>query len=267
MSEMKFVTVEGITVHYTLDGLKEGIPLVFINPLGTDLRLWDKLIPHFAGHFPIIRYDKRGHGLSDCPPGPYSIRDHSSDLAALLDHLQVKDVILIGISVGGMIALDYAINHPDDVKAMVLSDTSAKIGTAEFWTDRATAVHKNGLDNMAETILGRWFAPAFSEQYPAEYQGYYNMLTRMPAEGYIATCQALGDADLRDSLKAIKAKTLVLCGAEDLGTPPSVGRELAEALPEARFEQIEKAAHLPCVEQPEVMAMKIEQFLRENGYV
>lgn len=267
MSEMKFVTVEGITVHYTLDGLKEGIPLVFINSLGTDLRLWDKLIPHFAGYFPIIRYDKRGHGLSDCPPGPYSIRDHSSDLVALLDHLQVKDVILIGISVGGMIALDYAINNPDDVKAMVLSDTAAKIGTAEFWNERVTAIQKNGLDNMAGAILERWFAPAFSEQYPAEYRGYYNLLARTPVEGYIATCQALGDADLREAIKVIRAKTLVLCGAEDLGTPPSVGRKLATALPEARFEQIEEAAHLPCVEQPQVMAKKIEQFFRENGYV
>ena len=263
---MKFATVKGITLHYTLEGLKDGVPLVFINSLGTDLRLWDKLIPHFAEHFPIIRYDKRGHGLSDCPPGPYSIRDHSDDLAGLLDHLRVKDVIPVGISVGGMIALDYTINHPQSVKALVLCDTAAKIGAAEFWDERIAAIRKSGLEDMADTILGRWFAPAFSKQYPADYKGYYNMLTRTPVEGYTATCQALGDADLRESIGNITAKTLVLCGVEDLATPPDVGRELAAALPGGRFEPIEQAAHLPCVEQPEKMAKTIERFLQENGH-
>ena len=264
---MKFVTVKGITIHYAVEGLEEGVPLLFINSLGSDLRLWDGLIPYFNQHFPIIRYDKRGHGLSDCLPGPYSICDHSNDLSGLLEHLQVKDVILIGISVGGLIVLDYAMKHPQRVKALVLCDTAAKIGTAEFWDERVAAIRENGLANMAHTILERWFAPAFSDRRPAEYQGYYNMLARTPTEGYIATCQALGNADLRDSVKAIQAKALVLCGAEDLATPPNLGRELAASLPNAHFELVEQAAHLPCVEQPEVMAKKMEQFLRENGHV
>jgi 3-oxoadipate enol-lactonase len=264
---MRFISLNGITLHYTLEGPAEGEPLVFINSLGSDLRLWHKLIPHFAGHFPILRYDKRGHGLSDSPPGPYTIRDHANDLAALLEQLQVEQAILIGISVGGMIALDYALNNPERVEALIVSDTGAKIGTSEFWNERIEAIKNKGLAGLAETILGRWFAPAFAEQHPAEYRGYYNMLTRMPVAGYIATCQSLQNADLRESVSAIQAKTLVLCGAEDLATPPQLGRELAAALPNARFELIEQAAHLPCLEQPEAMAAKINQFLQENGYV
>lgn len=264
---MRFATINGITLHYALEGLKDGVPLVFINSLGSDLRLWDKLVPNFADNFSIIRHDKRGHGLSDCPPGPYSIRNHTDDLAGLLEMLKVKDVILIGISVGGMIALDYATNCPQSVRAMVLCDTGPKIGAAEFWKERIEALRVNGMLHMAEIILARWFAPAFPNEYPADYQGYYNMLTRMPVKGYMATCAALRDADLRETVATIKAKTLVLCGAEDLATPPSVGRELTETLHDARFEQIEKAAHLPCVEQPEAMATKIIQFLRENSYV
>lgn len=263
MSAMKFVSVSGITLHYARDGLEAGVPLVFLNSLGGDLRIWDKLIPHFAGRFSIIRHDKRGHGLSDCPPGPYTIRDHANDLAGLLEHLQVKQAIVVGISVGGMIALDYAINHAQTVRALILCDTAAKIGTAEFWNERIAGIQENGLDGMAETILGRWFAPTFSARHPAEYQGYYNMLTRMPVAGYIATCQALRDADLRQLVGTIKAKTLVLCGSEDLATPPQLGRELAETLPEARFELIEKAAHHPCIEQPEAMAAKIDRFLQK----
>lgn len=263
---MKFATIRGNTLHYTREGLQAGVPLVFINSLGSDLRIWDRLAPNFAGRFPIIRYDKRGHGLSDCPSGPYSIQDHANDLAGLLEHLNVKEAILIGISVGGMIALDYAARYSQNVLALVLCDTAARIGTPEFWDTRIEAVREKGLDGMAETILARWFAAAFSAQHPAEFRGYYNMLTRTPVSGYMATCEALRAADLSDTVGAIKTKTLVLCGAEDLATPPDLGRKLAESLSDARFELIERAAHLPCVEQPETMAAKIDQFLRENNY-
>ena len=264
MAEMKFATVGGVVLHYTVEGLPAGVPLVFINSLGSDLRIWDKLTPNFAEDFPIIRYDLRGHGLSDCPPGPYTIRDHANDLAGLLKHLKVTQALLIGISVGGMIALDYAAANPHSVRALILSDTGAKIGTTESWNERIAAVRQRGLDQMAETILARWFTPTFSEQHPAGYRGYYNMLTRMPVAGYIATCEALRDADLREAVGRITTKSLVLGGAEDLSTPPDLGRELAAALPDAHFELIEKAAHLPCIEQPEVMAAKINRFLRSS---
>jgi 3-oxoadipate enol-lactonase len=263
MSTIQFVTIDGITLHYGVEGVPGGAPLVFINSLGTDFRIWDDLIPHFANRFRIIRHDKRGHGLSDCPPGPYSVRDHSRDLAGLLAYLQVNEAILVGISVGGLIALDYAINHPQQVKGLVLSDTGAKLGTADHWNERIEAVRANGLAHLAESILSRWFAPAFRTQRPAEYQGYYNMLTRIPVAGYNGACAALRDADLRESAPTITAKALVLCGAEDLATPPEVGRELAQTLPNARFELIDQAAHLPCIEQPEAMAARIDQFVRE----
>jgi 3-oxoadipate enol-lactonase len=260
---MKFAIVGDITLHYSLEGVTDGVPLVLINSLGTDLRLWDRLVPHFDHRFALIRYDKRGHGLSDCPPGPYSIQDQANDLAGLLEYLQLKQVILIGISVGGMIALAYAGRDPDRVKALVLADTAAKIGVPEFWDERIKAIQTNGLAGMAETILARWFSPAFPAQRPADYRGYANMLTRTPAAGYIATCQALQAADLSPLAATIQTPALVLCGAEDLATPPERSRELAAALRNARFELIEQAGHLPCVEQPAAMAEKITRFLQE----
>lgn len=263
MSKMEFATVDGITLHYTFEGSKTEIPLVFINSLGTDLRIWEKVISYLAGRFAIVRYDKRGHGLSDCPPGPYSIGDHAGDLASLLTYLAVENVILIGISVGGMIALDYAARNPQRVPALVLSDTAAQIGTAAYWNERIDAIEANGMDHLAPTILSRWFAPDFAARRPADYQGYFNMLTRMPVVGYTGTCAAVRDADLRQQAATLQAKTLVLCGAEDSATPPDLVRGLADTLPDARFEVIEKAGHLPCIEQPEAMAAEIDRFLRE----
>jgi 3-oxoadipate enol-lactonase len=263
---MPFTLIDGITLHYKLEGLKTGVPLVFINSLGTDLHLWDKLLPHFDDQFVILRYDKRGHGLSDSPAGTYSIHDFSDDLASLLNQLQLNPVILIGISVGGLIALDYTIRSPQQVQALILCDTGAKIGTTEQWNERIEAVRKHGMETVADRVLALWFVEAFSVQNPADYRGYRNMLTRTPAAGYAATCEALRDGDLRASVSAVEAKTLVLCGSEDKATSPQLGRELVASLSDAQFELIENAAHLPCVEQPDIMAEKIWHFLRENGY-
>jgi len=266
MPELKFKTIDGITLHYAHEGREQTTPLVFINSLGTDLRIWNAVAAPFADRFTLIRYDKRGHGLSDCRPGPYTIRQLTSDLVGLLERLQEGAVVLIGVSVGGMIAMDFAINYPQRVRALVLSDTAAKIGTTDMWDERISLLRGYGMAHLAGAILERWFSPAFAGQYPAAYRGYFNMLTRTPLEGYIATCEAIRDADLSDAVPSIKVPTLVVGGAEDGATPPELVRGLAEALPNAHFELIEQAGHIPSIEQPALLVAKIDQFLKENGY-
>lgn len=262
---MDFVRVNGVTLHYRIDGSAQGTPLVLVNSLGTDLRMWDGVVPAFAGDFRVVRHDKRGHGLSDCPPAPYTIRDHADDLAGLLDELGVSRFVLVGISVGGMIALDFAARHPARVRLLVLCDTAAKIGTAEGWNARITAVREQGMESLSETVVTRWFAPSFGETCPAVYTGCRNMLARIPAEGYIGTCAALRDGDLTEAARAVRAKTLVVCGAEDAATPPGVVRGLLDQLPDSRYAEIPEAGHLPCVEQPDQFAEVVKQFFRENA--
>ncbi|HRQ38614.1 MAG TPA: 3-oxoadipate enol-lactonase [Chloroflexota bacterium] len=258
---MNFTAVNQTTLHYLSEGNADGLPLVFINSLGTDLRIWDGLSPHFTDRHRVIRYDKRGHGLSDCPPAPYSIRDHATDLAGLLEQLAVRRAVLVGISVGGMIALDFAATWPERVQALVLSDTGARIGTAVMWNERITTLRQHGMAALSQAILARWFAPTFATDNPAAYRGYANMLTRMPVTGYTATCEAIRDADLTDAARTITAPALVLCGVEDLATPPDLVRGLCDHIPHAIYREIPHAAHLPCVEQPGVMAAHITQFL------
>ena len=263
---MSFITANQITLHYIADDAQAGTPLVFINSLGTNLHLWDALVPCLFAHLRLVRYDKRGHGLSDTPPAPYTIRDHSDDLAALLDRLEIETAIVIGISVGGLIAMDYAVQDPGRVQALVLCDTAPRIGTPEGWSERIQAVREKGLPEMAGTIMGRWFAPTFVGQSPADYRGFTNMLLQTPVEGYLGTCAALRDADLYKEVSQINVPTLLLCGAQDISTPPDLMREWAGALPNASFQVIDGAAHLPCVEQPEATAAAIKQFLQEVRY-
>ena len=251
----------GLTTHFTLEGTGERVPLVFVNALGTDLRIWDGVVPHFSNRYPVLRFDKRGHGLSDCPPAPYSIHDFSTDLLGLLDQLEISQAIVVGISVGGMVALDFAASWPARVHSMVLCDTAPVIGTADLWNDRINRLREDGMGSMAEAILTRWFSPAFKENSPAAYQGYYNMLTRMPVEGYTGTCEAIRDAELTESTRTIEAHTLILCGTEDVSTPPDLVRGLVELMPNAEFQEIPGAGHSTCIEQPDLVAEQIKRFL------
>lgn len=256
-----FTSIHEITIHYHLAGVKSAVPIVFLNSLGSSLCIWDEVAAHLGQVYSLVRYDKRGHGLSDCPPGPYTMHDHADDLRGLLDYLQVERAILVGVSVGGMIALAFAAHQPQRVQKMVLCDTGAKIGTAQAWNERIAAVQAGGLEPLAAIILARWFTAAFIQNEPVLYRGYANMLMRTPAAGYAATCTALRDTDLSALVPTIQTPTLVLCGAEDLATPPSLGRDLAALLPNAHFALIPNAAHLPCIEQPVILAEKIAEFL------
>ena len=150
-----------VRVHYRVDGDLNGAPIVFSNSLGTDLRLWDKIVPLLPEGLRIIRYDKRGHGLSSCPKGPYSMGALVRDTERLLEWLEVKDALFVGLSIGGMIAQGLAVKRLDLVRAMVLSNTAAKIGQPKMWQERIDAVNKGGIEALEEPILERWFSKEF----------------------------------------------------------------------------------------------------------
>lgn len=262
---MYFATFNNLTLHYQIEGKSQATAIIFANSLGTDLRIWDGVVAHFAENYMIIRYDKPGHGLSDTPSGTYTIHDHAEAVAGLLDTLNIQTVIFAGISMGGQIAQNFAIYHPERVKALVLCDTAAKLGTADGWNQRIDGIREKGMARMSDTILSRWFASSYAEGNPSDYTGYRNMLARTSADGYIAACESLRDADMREQVVNVQAPTLVICGAEDVATTPTTVQELAESIPNARLILIENAGHLPCIEQPDVMSSKIKQFFEEHS--
>lgn len=261
---MQFAEVNGIVLHYQQIGGPEGKPtLVFANSLGTDFRIWRDVIVQLAGEYPILTYDKRGHGLSDIGVTPYSIEDHVWDLSALLDHADVDRAIICGLSVGGMIAQGLHAARPELVEALVLCDTAHKIGTEEMWNERIDAVESLGLDAIADPVMERWFTAGYREEAGAEYIGYRNMFMRQPADGYVATCAALRDGDMTEMAREIDVPTVCVVGEEDMATPVSLVSELSALIDGARFETIADAGHLPCIEQPDVLADLIRLFARE----
>jgi 3-oxoadipate enol-lactonase len=237
---------------------------VFVNSLGTDLRIWDDVVADYAGEFRILRYDLRGHGLSDAPPAPYSIGDHVGDLAALMDAHEIAGAIVVGLSVGGMIAQAVAAERPDLARLLVLCDTAHKIGTPDMWNARIEAVRTGGLASIADAVLERWFSSEFRRSRPADLVGHRNMLTRTPADGYIGTCMTLRDTDLTTMASRLTQPTLCLVGEEDGATPQALVRSLSELIPNAAYETIPNAGHLPCIEQPKSLSLRIESFVRRN---
>lgn len=260
---MRFAHVNGIVVHYRLDGPENGPALVFSNSLGTDLRVWEDVVAELAREFRILRYDKRGHGLSQATPPPYSIEDHAHDLAALMHALSIESAIVCGLSVGGMIAMMLASEHPQLVRGLVLSDTAHKIGTAEMWNSRMHAIEHKGIDVVADGVLERWLSASFRNHKPYDTLGWRNMLTRTPPDGYLGTCAAIRDADLTERAERIAVPTLCLCGSEDGATPPELVRSLSRIIPDALFRLIDGAGHLPCVEKPAEFADEMTRFFRE----
>lgn len=261
---MQFARLNGVTLHYQVIGAGEGAPLlVFSNSLGTDFRIWRDVIVRFVGECAILTYDKRGHGLSDVGEAPYRMEDHVEDLAALLDHLGQKDAIVCGLSVGGQIAQGLAASRPDLVKALILCDTAHKIGTDQSWNQRIEAIEKDGIESIADSILKVWFTPAFRAPSNPAYQGYRNMLIRQPVAGYNGTCAAVRDADLTETSAALDIPVICIVGEEDGSTPPDLVLKLAKLIPNARYEVIKGAGHIPCVEQPEMLVAIIKSFIKE----
>ena len=261
---MKVAELADIAVHYRDEGPRDGPVVVFANSLGTDLRLWDPILPLMPEGLRLIRYDKRGHGLTTCPDAPYAMGTLIADAERLLDHLNVRDAVFVGLSIGGMIAQGLAVKRMDQVRAMVLSNTAMKIGTPEMWQERIDAVRTGGIKALEAAILERWFSKAFRAS--PELSLWREMLVRQPDEGYIGCSAAISGTDFYTTTASLTLPTLAIAGSEDGSTPPDLVRETADLIKGSRFELIRGAGHLPCVEKPEVFARLLTGFLKDIGH-
>lgn len=262
---MKTVTSNGAVLHVQVDGPDTGPVVMFANSLGTDLRVWDPLLPHMPKGLRIVRFDNRGHGLSDCPAAPYDMDTLVSDAEAVVDALGLTNVAFVGLSIGGLIGQGLAARRPDVMRALVLMDTAAKIGSPEMWGDRIAAVQSGGLEPMGDAILDRWFAPEMRND-ATRLAPWRNMLIRTPVDGYVGCCAAIAGADFTASTAALTLPVMAMAGSEDGATTPELVEATAK-LCNAAFHVIANAGHLPCVEAPETVGALISDFLKEVGHV
>ncbi len=257
---MQALTRPGGVLQIRAEGPADAPALILANSLGTDLRLWDAMMPHLRG-YRIIRYDKQGHGLSELRDGT-RLADHAEDAAAVADWAG-GPVTVLGCSIGGLIGLRLAATRPDLVRALILSNTAARMGTPEGWRARIEAVRAGGTGAIADAVMERWFAPAFRAT--PELALWRTMLARTCARGYAAACQALAEADETRAAAALRLPVMVVAGGRDGAAPPEEVRATAALIPGARFHLIPEAGHLPCVETPGALASAILPFLEAHA--
>lgn len=258
---MRVAKPDNVHMHWREDGDPQGLPAVFANSLGTDLRLWDDVVERLPTGLRVIRYDKRGHGLSSCPPAPYAMDNLVDDVALLLEQLSVIDCVFVGVSIGGMIGQSLASRRPDLVRALVLSNTATKMGNPAMWQARIAAIRENGLSAMADQIMQRWFSPDFLKL--PEAIAWRNMFLNTPVEGYIGCCEAITGADLTEIASSLSLPALVVGGSADQAVSIAAVTELAAHIKGAKLIIMDGVGHLPSVEAPVEFARHLAEFIEE----
>ena len=263
---MLFLRANGILTHAAVEGPPHAPAVVFANSLGTDFRIWNAVVARLGPRIRTIRYDMRGHGLTEATPGDYAIVTLADDLAALLEALRVRGAVVVGLSVGGMVAQALAARRPELVRALVLCCTAARVGDHGLWQARIDAVRAGGMAALADAVIARWVPPAVAARIPELVDGLRLMLLRTPAEGYAGICAALRDADLSNATRGLRLPTLCIAGSDDPATTPDVVGALAKMFNDARFVTLPGSGHLPPVDAPEATARQIESFLAEISH-
>ena len=258
---MTEVKAGALTLNVVTEGPREAPAVILGHPLGADLSVWDAVSPSLARKFFVVRFDARGHGGSDVPPGPYSLADLGGDVVALMDALGLARAHYVGLSMSGAVGQWLMIHSPERLDRIVLANTAAFFPGPDGWNARIRAARGGQMADLAATVAQRWLTPAFRAANPEKFARVEGLLRASPPLGYAACCAALRDADFRDAIRAAPERpALVIVGESDASTPPALGEALAGPLPQARLARL-PAAHLSCVEAAEAFMAEVKEFL------
>jgi len=257
---MPKINADGCTIHVELEGPARAPVLMLSNSLGTNLHMWDEQVEPFTRHFRLVRYDRRGHGQSDVPKGPYSMERFGRDALAILDGLNIERVHWCGLSMGGMVGQWLGVHAPNRIDKLILSNTSCYFPDRSMWDGRIRLVREKGLAGIVDANMERWFTRPFRERSPQAVARIREMFLATSVDGYIACGEAIRDMDHRPLLANITRPTLVIAGRHDPATTLEAGEFLAQHIPGAKLAVLD-AAHIANVEQPQAYADTVLGFL------
>jgi len=249
-------------LHIHVQG--QGTPVVLSHALGVDLHMWEGLAAKLAGQHKVLRYDHRGHGKSAAPAGPYTLDDDLvEDAARVIREWGQGPVVWIGLSLGGMVGQGLALKYPELVKGLVLANTTSSYPEAAManWTARIDTVNAKGLEAIADGVMERYFNATYRADHAADVVKARRTVVRNDPKAYVAACHAVRGVNYTDRLDAIKVPTLVIAGADDLGTPVAMAETIVSRIKGAELAVLENASHLSVAEQPEKFAQLVERFL------
>jgi len=254
---MAFLQRPGVNLYWKCDGRDSAPALVLLNSIGTDMDLWDGVLPHLRDDFALLRIDARGHGASIAEPGDYTLAMLADDVLMVADAAGFDRFSLAGVSLGGMIGMELALRAPDRIERLLPICTSATMDSTS-WSDRIGKVRGEGMTAIADLAMGRFLS---EDAEPALYEAVRRQLLAMDAEGYAGCGAAIRDMELADRIGGIACPTLVVTGDHDTSTPfEGHGEHLLARIPGAAHVSL-AAAHLAPLEAPEALAGVITSFL------
>jgi 3-oxoadipate enol-lactonase len=253
-------TDDSCTIHVELEGPERAPVLMLSNSLGTNLHMWDEQIAPWTRHFRLVRYDRRGHGKSSVPKGPYSMERLGRDVLTVLDGLGIAKIDWCGLSMGGMVGMWLGANAANRVDKLILSNTSSYFPDKAMWDGRIKTVRENGLASIVDANMERWFTKGFRDRSPPELAKIRQMFLATNPEGYIGCGEAIRDMDHRPLLPKISAPTLVIAGKHDPATPLEGNEYIREHIPGAKIAVLE-TAHIANMEEPQAYTETVLNFL------
>ena len=255
------IKANGIQIEYDVQG--EGPWVVMSHSLACASAMWDEQTQALKGKYKVLRFDTRGHGGSDAPAEPYTLDMLSDDLHGLLSKLGVTNPHFVGLSMGGMIGMTYALKHPRAFKSLVLCDTSSRIPpeAKPIWEERIKIANEQGMEPLVESTLKRWFTGPFLAKRSSVVERVAGMIRSTPPAGYAGCCQAIPQINVTDKLSAITCPVQVIVGDKDVGTPVAMAEAIHQAIPSSELVVLSDASHLSNLEQPKTFNAALLKFL------
>ena len=261
---MPFIEAGGLRNYYRMDGA-DGRPVVMlVHSLGCDHTQWDAQTAELAPHFRVLRYDIRGHGATDVPPGDYTIELLAGDALAITDALGIAQFAFCGLSLGGMIGQRLPTRAADRVTHLVLANTSARFPDPSIMDTRRRTVLDGGMLAVADGVMQRFFTAEHLAANPPAVASIRRVLLATNPAGYAGCCAAVRDMDQTAALASIRVPTLIIVGDRDVSTPwQGHGEVLARGIPHAQVDHL-AAAHLSNVERPRAFTAALLRFLSRD---
>ena len=259
------VNAAGITFAYRWDGNPEGPVVMMAHAMGTSHRIWDWQVTALADRYRLLRYDWRGHGDTDAPPGPYTLTQFVSDAVAVMDALILKKVHWVGISTGGMIGQGLGIHHPERIASLSLCNTTSQSTDwyREWVKERQAVVREGGMVPVWDMTDKLWFTNAFVDAANADYHAVRDVFIKTPVRGYLGGTSAVADLDYLPDLDKIKAPTRIIAAGDDPVTPIVRAEEIRDRIAGSQLMVIDRQRHFSNVEVPDAFNTILRRGLDE----
>lgn len=261
---MPFAHHRDARIYWRMQG-REGAPVILLlHGIGTDHSLFDPIVPLLIEDFRLLRIDHRGHGASDATPGDYSLDLMAGDVLAVMAAAGTPKALLCGVSLGGMVGMEFACSAPQHFNGMILACTSPDV--REFFVERVKAVRQaRSTAGIVDASMNALMSPGWRDAHPGYVDGARHALANMPVDGYAGCGAAIRDMNVLDRLGTVQLPVLVLAGEQDMPTPfAGHGDKIAAAIPGATTAML-PTGHWACVEEPELFARQIRDFAARLG--